>query len=132
MRPRCPRAHRSPTEWLAHVDAVATADAVEAVIRTRAQKVVDIWNTHAEPLYYPTFRTALRTGHRWLTFMCPACRQIGEVELAQLDYHPDAAISALIPRLSCTRCCPNPPHARLLKLARLALMPAPIGFPTRR
>jgi ABC transporter substrate binding protein len=42
------------------------------MVRSRAQKVIDIWNARGALLYYPTFYTALRTGHRWLTFQCPA------------------------------------------------------------
>ena len=50
-------------------------------MRSRAQRIVEIWNARGELLYYPTFFAALRTGHRWLTFQCPACQQIGEVDL---------------------------------------------------
>ena len=104
--------------WLADMAQEQAAAELDAVVRSRAQKVVDIWNARGFLLYYPTFHTALRTGHRWLTFQCPACQQVGEVDLSRLDYHPAASISAVIPRLSCTRCCPNPPHARLLRLNR--------------
>jgi 5-formyltetrahydrofolate cyclo-ligase len=104
--------------WLAHKDAERAVDEIEAVISTRAQKVVSIWNARAEPLFYPTFKTALRAGYRWLTYMCPACRQVGETDLTEWDYHPDASISALIPKLSCSRCCSNPPHAQLVQLHR--------------
>jgi hypothetical protein len=119
---RPPKRHKGSLEhWLHDLDAEASVAAIDAVVKTRAEKVVEIWNARAEPLYYPTFKTALRAGYRWLSFICPACRQVGDVDLAQLDYHPDAAISALIPRLSCSRCCPNPPHARLLQLHRLPM-----------
>src|SRR5262245_21123114 len=104
--------------WLADMAQEQAAAEIDAVVRSRAQKVIDIWNARGSLLYYPTFHTALRTGHRWLTFQCPACQQIGEVDLSRLDYHPAASISAVIPRLSCGRCCPNPPHARLLRLNR--------------
>ncbi len=30
---------------------------------------------------------ALPAGGRWLTYVCPGCQQIGEVDLAELDYH---------------------------------------------
>lgn len=104
--------------WLDDLAAERAAGEIDAAIRTRAQKVIDIWNARAEPLYWPTFKTALRAGCRWLTFICPGCQQVGEVDLVQFDFHPHAPITALILKLSCTRCCPNPPHARLLRLAR--------------
>ena len=104
--------------WLADLAAERAAGEIDAVIRTRSQKVIDIWNARAEPLYWPTFKTALRAGCRWLTFLCPGCQQVGEVDLAEFDYHPNAPITALIPELSCSQCCPNPPHARLLRLTR--------------
>ena len=104
--------------WIADRASEETAAAIDAVVRSRAQKVVDIWNARGALLYYPTFHTSLRTGHRWLTFQCLAYLQVGEVDLSRLDNHPAASISAVIPRLSCTRCCPNPPHARLLRLNR--------------
>jgi hypothetical protein len=34
----------------------------------------------------------------------------------QFDIHPRAALSALIPRLSCSMCCPNPPFVALVQL----------------
>ena len=80
-----------------------------------------------------TFKTALRAGCRWLTFICPGCQQVGEVDLVQFDFHPHAPITALIPKLSCTRCCPNPPHARLLRLTRhLAMTEIVKRKPNRR
>jgi hypothetical protein len=116
---RPPKRYKGSLEDCLHErDAEASAAAIDAVVKTRAEKVVEIWNARAKPLYYPIFKTALRGGYRWLSFICPACRQVGDVVLAQLGYHPDASISALIPRLSYSRCCPNPPHARLLQLHR--------------
>jgi hypothetical protein len=52
-------------------------------------------------------------GLPWLTFSCPACGQVGSVDLRALDRHPGAAISGLIPSLSCRRCSPNAHFARL-------------------
>lgn len=48
--------------WLADLAAERAAGKIDAVIRTRAQKVIDIWNARAEPLYWPTFKTTLRAG----------------------------------------------------------------------
>jgi hypothetical protein len=51
-------------------------------------------------------------------FYCPACQQVGEVDLRTLDRHPHATIEGLIPALSCRRCRPNPPFAKLIGLSR--------------
>jgi len=67
--------------------------------------------------FFPTIAAALVAKRPWLTVQCPACLQIAEVDLRRLDRHRDASIQSLIPALSCTRCRPNPPFARLLRLA---------------
>jgi hypothetical protein len=88
-----------------------------------AKRVVGIWNArHAanrDLWFYPTIGAAIAAECPWLRFYCPACRQIGEVDLRQLDRHRGATIESLIPGLSCRRCGPNPPFAKLLGLARL-------------
>jgi hypothetical protein len=94
----------------------AACAAAERGVTTRARKVVEIWNARTELLFYPTFRTALAAGLPWLEYMCPACRQVGELDLREVDCHPEASISTLIPQLSCRRCCPNPPFAELIRL----------------
>ena len=38
---------------------------------------------------------------------------VGSVDLRKLDRHPGASISSPIPSLSCRRCSPNPPFAKL-------------------
>jgi hypothetical protein len=43
----------------------------------------------------------------------PACLQVGSVDLWTLDQHPGVSISSLIPPVSCRRCSPNAPFARL-------------------
>jgi len=45
---------------------------------------------------------------------CPACRAINSIDLRALDRHRDAAISRLIPSLSCRLCRPNAPFAELV------------------
>jgi hypothetical protein len=42
----------------------------------------------------------------------------GDVDLRALDWHFGAAVTALIPALSCRSCRPNAPFAELLKLSR--------------
>jgi hypothetical protein len=43
-------------------------------------------------------------GHPWLTFVCPACRQIGGIDLRRLDRHHGATIESLILFLSLQTC----------------------------
>jgi hypothetical protein len=63
--------------------------------------------------FYPTIGAAIAAGVPWLTYSCPACQQVGAVDLRTLDRHPGAAISSVIPSLSCRRCSPNAPFAKL-------------------
>ncbi len=82
-----------------------------------AQKIVAIWNARQaggrELWFYPTIGAAIAAGFPWLTFSCPGCRMVGSVDLRTLDRHPGASISGLIPSLSCRRCSPHPPFAKL-------------------
>lgn len=54
-------------------------------------------------------------------FYCPGCRFRGEVDLRVIAkkgrFHPQASIEMLVPSLSCQRCRPHPPHARLTGLS---------------
>jgi len=82
-----------------------------------AQKIVAIWNARQAGgralWFYPTIGAAIAAGLPWLSFSCPACGQWGAVDLRALDRHPGAAISSLIPSVSCRRCSPHAPFARL-------------------
>jgi len=87
----------------------------EAVVEAR--KIVAIWNARQAGgrvlWFYPTVGAAIAAGLPWLSFFCQACGQWGSVDLRTLDRHPGAAISSLIPSVSCRRCSPNAPFARL-------------------
>jgi len=95
-----------------------TRDAVQA------QKLVTIWNSRAarkaRPSFYPTLETVMLAGTPWLSYICPACQMIGEIDVRTLDRHPMMPISGLISSLSCRWCCPNPPFAKLLRLSATA------------
>ena len=86
----------------------------------QARKLVAIWNSRAgrgaRPSFYPTLETVMLAGAPWLSYMCPACRTVGEIDVGTLDRHTAMSISGLIPSLSCRRCCDNPPFAKLLEL----------------
>jgi hypothetical protein len=85
-----------------------------------SKAVVAAWNDRAKaklrPSFFPTIRTALLAGTPVIDVLCTGCRTIGSVDLRRFDYHDAAPISALIPKLSCRRCCPNPPFAILIGL----------------
>jgi hypothetical protein len=56
-----------------------------------AQKIVALWNARQaggrELWFYPTIGAAI-AGLPWLSFSCPACHQVGSVDLRTLDRHP--------------------------------------------
>jgi hypothetical protein len=68
--------------------------------------------------FYPTIRAALTAGRPFLTCVCPGCRVQGCVDIRNLRRHPDASLQSLIPMLSCQRCSPNAPFAKLTGLWR--------------
>src|SRR5262245_18282863 len=86
-----------------------------------AEKIVEIWNARQAGgralWFYPTIGAAIAAGFPWLTFSCSGCRVLGSVNLRTLDRHPGASISSLIPSLSCRRCSPHPPFAKLEMLS---------------
>jgi hypothetical protein len=102
--------------------AVANAKRVEAERKAvaDAQKIVAIWNARQAGgralWFYPTIGAAIAARVPWLSFSCPACGQFGSVDMRTLDRHPGAAISSLIPSVSCRRCSPK----RALRTARNA------------
>jgi hypothetical protein len=89
--------------------------------RRAATALVTIWNARRaagrELWFHPTIGGAIAGGRPWLSFWCPACGQVGEVDLRTLGRHPGASIDSLVPALSCRRCRPNAPFAQLIRLA---------------
>ena len=49
---------------------------------------------------------------------CPACRTTQAIDLRKIDRHRDAAVTSLIPALSCRGCRPNAPFAELVRLSQ--------------
>jgi len=97
----------------------------ERITKEEAQHVIDLiaaWNERAKlgrpTSFYPTVASALAAKMPVLECFCPGCQTVGSVDLRKIDIHPKACVSALIPRLSCKRCCPNPPFAVLVGLRR--------------
>ena len=115
MGPNC-RAQERERAAARAAEAAKRAEAERKAI-AEAQKIVGIWNARQaggrELWFYPTIGAAIAAGVPWLSFSCPACGQFASVDLRTLDRHQGGAISSLIPSLSCRRCSPNAPFARL-------------------
>jgi hypothetical protein len=83
---------------------------------------MDLWNKRAQrgrPVsFFPTVGTAIAAQMPIVGVLCPACQTIGSVNLRDVDAHPGMSISTVIRRLSCRRCCPNPPFATPIGLKR--------------
>jgi hypothetical protein len=86
-----------------------------------AVRLVETWNArlagHMPMLFSPTIEAAIAAGHWFLHARCPACRTTGSVDLRELDWHPHAVVTSLIPKLSCRGCRPHAPFAELLRLS---------------
>ena len=90
--------------------------------RAAAKHVMAFWNTALaagwRTIFYPSVGTAIRTGCHWLHVVCPACQQMGETDLREIDIHPNASIGTVVRAMSCKRCSPHPPFARPLGATR--------------
>ena len=103
----------------------ASRRATDAQVLEDAQRLIAAWNERQgrrmPMLFSPTIGAAIAAQY-WLVWIrCPACRTINAIDLRVLDRHPDAAISSLIPVLSCRSCRPNPPFAELVRLSRTSI-----------
>ena len=87
-----------------------------------ATRLVADWNErqskHMPLLFSPTIEAALLTNHWFLWVRCPACRTTAAVDLRCIDRHRGAAVTSLIPALSCRGCRPNAPFADLVRLSK--------------
>jgi hypothetical protein len=72
-------------------------------------------------LFSPTIGAAVTARYWFLWMRCPACRTTNAIDLRALDRHPDAAVTSLIPALSCRSCRPNAPFAELVRLSRTSI-----------
>ena len=85
-----------------------------------AGDVVEIWHSRLaagrELFFAPTIRAAILARRPYLTFYCPACGVTGRVDLRKIDRHRGTSITSLIPALSCRRCVPHAPFAKLTGL----------------
>ena len=95
--------------------------ALRPQILADAEHLVATWNArqqaHMPMLFSPTIGAAITARHWFLWVRCPACRTTNAIDLRTLDRHPDAAITSLIPWLSCRSCRPHAPFAELVRLS---------------
>src|SRR6516162_834572 len=99
--------------------------ATDPQIMADAERLVAVWNERQKQqmpmLFSPTIGAAIAAGYWFLWVRCPACRTINAIDLRTLDRHHDAAVTSLIPALSCWSCRPNAPFAELVRLSRTSI-----------
>ena len=99
--------------------------ATDPQIMADAERLVVVWNErqtrHMPMLFAPTIGAAIASGYWFLWVRCSACRTINAIDLRGLDRHHDAAVTSLIPALSCRSCRPNAPFAELVRLSRKSI-----------
>jgi hypothetical protein len=102
----------------------ATRRATDAQVLEDAERLIAAWNARqalrAPMIFSPTIGAAIKAGYWFLWVRCPACRTINAIDLRALDRHHDAAVTSLIPALSCRSCRPNAPFAELVRRRRNA------------
>jgi hypothetical protein len=106
----------------AKADAEAAAKrATDAQVLEDAEGLIAAWNERQAErmplLFAPTIGAAIASRYWYLWVRCPACRSTSSIDLRRLDRHPDAAVTSLIPALSCRSCRPNAPFAELVRLS---------------
>jgi hypothetical protein len=104
----------------------ASRRATDAHVLEDAERLIAAWNERQEKrmpmIFSPTIGAAITAGFWFLWVRCPACRTINAIDLRAVDRHPDAAVSSLIPVLSCRSCRPNAPFAELVRLSRTSIV----------
>jgi len=103
----------------------ATRRATDAQVLEDAERLIAAWNERqalrAPMIFSPTIGAAIAAGYWFLWIRCPACRTINAIDLRTPDRHRDAAVTSLIPLLSCRSCRPNAPFAELVRLSRTSI-----------
>jgi hypothetical protein len=105
--------------------AAAGRRATDAQVLEDAERLIAAWNerqaSRMPMLFSPTIGAAIAAGYWCLWVRCPACRTTNAIDLRTLDRHRDAAVTSLIPALSCRSCRPNAPFAELVRLSRTSI-----------
>ena len=101
----------------------ANRRATDAQMLEDAERLIAAWNERqticAPMISSPTIGAAIAAGYWFLWVRCP--RTINAIDLRTLDRHNDAAVTSLIPALSCWSCRPNAPFAELARLSRTSI-----------
>ncbi len=103
----------------------ASRRATDALLLKDAERIIATWNARQAErmpmLFSPTIGAAIAARYWYLWVRCPACRTLSAIDLRGLDRHGDAAVTSLIPALSCRSCRPNAPFAELVRLSRTSI-----------
>jgi hypothetical protein len=103
----------------------ASRRATDAQMLEDAERLIAAWNERQAKrmpmLFSPTIGAVITAGYWFLWVCCPACRTTQSIDLREVDRHPDAAITSLVPALSCRSCRPHVPFAELMRLSRLSV-----------
>jgi hypothetical protein len=90
-----------------------------------AERLINAWSARQARrvplLFAPTIGAALMARHHSLWVYCPACRTTRDIALRTLDRPPDAAVTSLIPSLSCRSYRPHAPFAELVRLSKTSI-----------
>ena len=91
--------------------------ATDAQVLEDAERPIDAWNERQAKRMPMLFLIgAALTARYWLLWVrCPACRNTSGIDLRTLDRHSDAAVTSLIPALSCRSCRPHALFAELIQ-----------------
>jgi hypothetical protein len=119
---------RSVTIWIAH--GRRTADGPRTVRIRGPSDPPDLKRAPSQAdanAVSPTIGAAITANYWFLWVRCPACGTINAIDLRRLDRHPDAAVTSLIPALS----CPLMPAERAVRRARAAVKDQHSGSNTR-
>jgi hypothetical protein len=99
--------------------------ATDAQVLEDAERLITAWNERQAQrmpmLFSPTIGAAIASRHWFLWVRCPACHTTNAIDLRAIDRHRDAAVTSLIPALSCRFCRPNAPFAELVRLSRTSI-----------
>jgi hypothetical protein len=105
--------------------AAAARRATDAQVLEDAERLIGAWNERQAKrmpmLFSPTIGAAITARYWFLWVRCPACRTTQALDLRTLDRHRDAAVTSLIPALSCRSCRPNAPFAELVRLSKTSI-----------
>jgi hypothetical protein len=92
-------------------------------IRQDGGALIEAWNARIAArmpmLTSPLIGPAIAAGYPFLRAYCPGCQTGRTVDLRIIDRHPFGAVTSLIPALSCKRCRPHAPFAKIAGLARI-------------